>query len=118
METIGLTQAKTKLGNLVETSVRTTIIRNNEPVAVVLPIKDYRALEIFESLMDKPEELARILSDHRAALAGDFDEELVELDELETRIRGRRSRDSRGRPRAAGKLRGRPGAAGKSRGRR
>ena len=84
MELMGITDAKDKLSFLVERLERTTIIKNNAPVAVLVPIADYRVLERAELLLQDPLEFRRILERHQGVLEGRH-EGFVELDELRAR---------------------------------
>src|SRR5262245_40434300 len=73
MKYLNVTQARASLLRLVDQlDERTTIMRNGQPVAVLLDFDDYRALITAQALARDPERLVEIQKVARRVRAGDL----------------------------------------------
>ncbi len=74
MRFMNISKARQNLAELVGQAERTTITKNGEPVSVLLPADDYRALVVVQTLAKDPANLAHMITAHRKASAGDLSE--------------------------------------------
>jgi len=72
MRFMNISKARQNLAELVGQAGRTTITKNGEPVSVLLPAEDYRALVVTQTLAKDPAALARMVEAHRKVSAGDL----------------------------------------------
>ncbi|MCP5426166.1 MAG: type II toxin-antitoxin system Phd/YefM family antitoxin [Gammaproteobacteria bacterium] len=83
MKYVSVTEARAQLPSLVDAPGDVVLTRQGQPVAVLMPIEEYRATQALLSLARQPERLAEILDAHRRVQHGDL-EEFVEFDALDT----------------------------------
>lgn len=67
-----ISNARQELPRLVESPEATVIVRNNDPVAVLLPVDEYRALVAARELAREPGELAAVEAAYARAERGDL----------------------------------------------
>lgn len=79
MRYLAVSNARSRLAELVDSAERTIITRNGEPAAILMTIDDYRAMQAMNRLTRDPERLRRILDDHEKVQRGEL-ESFPELD--------------------------------------
>ena len=80
MKYLNITDARGKLRSLVEAIEETALVRNGEPVGVVMNMDRYESLRALSALADSGK-LASAYESHRKALADDTDD-YKSLDDL------------------------------------
>ena len=74
MRHLSITEVRTQLPNLLESTERIVITRNGQPMAVVLGIDDFRALQAVQALARNPGALRDVLTAHTRVLGrGDLE---------------------------------------------
>ena len=74
MRHVSITEARTQLPTLIESTERIVITRNGQPTAVVLGIDDFRALQAVQALARNPGALQDVLTAHaRVQERGDLE---------------------------------------------
>ena len=73
MRTMTLTEARAHMSELADPVDETLLMRNGEPVAVVLGIDAYRSYRTLLELAQDPERYQRVLTAHRRVQAGNLD---------------------------------------------
>lgn len=71
MRYVALSNARSRLTDLVDSAERTVITKNGAPAAILLNVDDYRALQTTANLAKDPQHLLRVLEGHEAVQRGD-----------------------------------------------
>jgi prevent-host-death family protein len=79
MRFVTVSDARADMPNLTEGPQGTVLTKSGQPVAVLLPIREYRAMRAMLRLAAQPEIAAGVLAAHERVQAGKLDE-FVELD--------------------------------------
>ena len=82
MEYVTVSSARGRIPSLANSPGSTVLTHNGEPVAVLVPIREYRATQALLKLAADPERLARVMSAHDRVRRGDL-EGFVELESEE-----------------------------------
>jgi prevent-host-death family protein len=70
---ISLSDARTNLAGLVQSTERVVITKNGQPAAVLLDIDDFRALRAMRTLLQHPPLAAEMLQTHARVIRGDLE---------------------------------------------
>lgn len=73
MKYLNLSAARSSLPSLVDDAERVVIMRGSQPVAVLVNIDDYRAMQIMQTLAAEPSTLQKIMHTHERVRSGDLE---------------------------------------------
>lgn len=73
MKYVNLSVARSSLPSLVDETERVVITRGSQPVAVLVNIHDYRAMQIMQTLATQPSTLHKIMQTHERVRSGDLE---------------------------------------------
>jgi PHD/YefM family antitoxin component YafN of YafNO toxin-antitoxin module len=79
MNYMTVSEARSEIPTLSESATSTVLMRNSQPVAVLMPIREYRAMRAMLKLAARPEAAARVLAAHGRVQRGDL-EGFVEME--------------------------------------
>ena len=79
MKYMTVSEARREIPALTDSTSSTVLLRNSQPVAVLVPIREYRAMRALISLATDPAAAARVQAAHRRVQEGDLSG-FVELD--------------------------------------
>lgn len=71
MKYVSISEARKRFANLIDEAGRKIVLRNNEPVAAIIPFNDFEALVAAQIRERDPEHLARLTKAHARVQAGD-----------------------------------------------
>jgi PHD/YefM family antitoxin component YafN of YafNO toxin-antitoxin module len=74
-----VSEARSEIPTLSESASSTVLLRNSQPVAVLMPIREYRAMRALLKLVTRPDVAARVRAGHRRVQSGDL-EGFVEME--------------------------------------
>lgn len=80
MRYMSVTEARGEIPALSESSDSTVLVRNSQPVAVLVPIREYRAMRAMMKLAVQPKDAERIYAAHQRVQRGDL-KDFVELEQ-------------------------------------
>lgn len=86
MRFIAISDARNMISSFAETPENTVLTRNGQPVAVVMPIQEYRALRALGKLAEDPDAAARVAATHDRVRRGDLEFKEVGLAEVENAV--------------------------------
>jgi PHD/YefM family antitoxin component YafN of YafNO toxin-antitoxin module len=73
MKYMTVSEARREIPALSESTSSTVLLRNSQPVAVLVPIREYRAMRALISLAADPAAAARVQAAHQRVQGGDLD---------------------------------------------
>lgn len=74
MAFVTVTSARSRIPDLARSAETTVLTHNGEPVAMLVPIREYRAIRALLKLAAHPELLQHVLSAHQKVQRGDLSE--------------------------------------------
>ena len=83
MRFLPISEARNMIASFAEMPEKTVLTRNGQPVAVVMSVQEYRALQALSRLADNPEAAAQVASVHRRVSSGDLDFQEVGREDIE-----------------------------------
>lgn len=73
MEYATVSMARNQIPDLAKSSESTVLTHNGEPVAVLVPMREYRAIQALLKLAAHPDRFARVMSAHERVQRGELD---------------------------------------------
>lgn len=73
MAYVTISAARNKIPELAKAPEPTVLTQHGEPVAMLLPIREYRAMQALLKLAAHPERLAHVVSTHQRVQRGELD---------------------------------------------
>jgi prevent-host-death family protein len=86
MRFMAISDARNMFSSFADMPENTVLTRNGQPVAVVMPIQEYRALRALSKLAENPDDAARVATTHERVRRGDLDFKEVGLAESENAV--------------------------------
>ncbi len=74
MNYASVSQARNRIPELAESAGSTVLTHNGEPIAVLVPMREYRALRAMLNLASQPERWQAVMADHARVQRGDLDD--------------------------------------------
>jgi prevent-host-death family protein len=79
MKFIPISEARSTITEVAESADTTVVTRNGQPLAVVMPVAEYRALRALAALAANPDAAARVAEVHERVSRGQIDYEDVSV---------------------------------------
>lgn len=83
MRFVAISDARNMIASFAETPENTVLTRNGQPVAVVMPIQEYRSLRALSKLAERPEAAMQVAATHERVRRGDLNFKDVGAVEIE-----------------------------------